>query len=61
MSDQLQDSPLGPLAALLAEIARAPPLRQLLEHALDAACRLAHADTGIVGLYDPAADAMRTI
>ena len=61
MSDQLQDSPLGPLAALLAEITRSPPLRQLLEHALDAACRLAHADTGIVGLYDPAADVMRTI
>jgi signal transduction histidine kinase len=61
MSDSTSSSALGPLAALLAEVRRAPPLRQLLEHALDAACRLAHADTGIIGLYDPAADVMRTI
>jgi len=50
---------LGPLAALLAEVTRAPPLRELLEHTLDAACQLAHADAGVIGLYDAAADMMR--
>jgi signal transduction histidine kinase len=61
MPDTANNSALGPLAALLAEITRAPPLAQLLEHTLDAACRLAHADTGIIGLHDPAANAMRTV
>jgi signal transduction histidine kinase len=60
MPDSATHSALGPLAALLAEVTRAPPLAQLLEHTLDAACRLAHADTGIIGLYDADADAMRT-
>jgi len=60
MSDQLQNSALGPLAALLAEIEQAPPLPRLLDQILDAACRLAHADAGIIGLYDAADDVMRT-
>jgi len=55
------NSTLGPLAALLAEVTQAPPLRQLLEHTLDAACRLAHSDTGVIGLYDSGEDLMRTI
>jgi signal transduction histidine kinase len=61
MPDNPPTSPLGPLAALLAEIARSPPLPQLLEQTLDAACRLAHADTGIIGLYDAGANVMRTM
>jgi GAF domain-containing protein len=61
MPEHPSTSPLGPLAALLAEIAQEPPLPQLLEQTLDAACRLAHADTGIIGLYDPGADVMRTM
>ena len=60
MSEHTPTSALIPLAELLAEIAKAPPLRQLLDHTLDAACRLTHADTGIIGLYDAAADVMRT-
>jgi GAF domain-containing protein len=60
MSDTIPAATLGPLAALLAEIEQAPPLRQLLEQILDAACRMAHADTGIIGVYDAAADVMRT-
>jgi signal transduction histidine kinase len=54
------NSALGPIAALLAEIMRAPPLRELLEHILDAACRLVHADSGIIGLHDEDAGVMRT-
>jgi signal transduction histidine kinase len=61
MPDNPPTSALGPLAALLAEITRAQPLPQLLEQTLDAACRLAHADTGIIGLYDADADVMRTM
>jgi signal transduction histidine kinase len=60
MSDTIPSATLGPLAALLAEIEQAPPLRQLLEQILDAACRMAHADTGIIGIYDATADVMRT-
>ena len=60
MSDTLPSATLGPLAALLAEIEQAPPLRQLLEQILDAACRMTHADTGIIGIYDAGADVMRT-
>jgi signal transduction histidine kinase len=60
MSENSPSAALGPLAALLAEITRAPPLPQLLEQTLDAACRLAHADTGVIGLYDATADVMRT-
>jgi len=60
MSEMPPSSALGPLAALLEEIARAPPLPQLLEHTLDAACRLTHADSGVIGLYDAGADLMRT-
>lgn len=60
MPDTSNHVGLAPLSSLLAEIMRAPPLRQLLEHILDAACRLAHADAGIIGLYDEAADLMRT-
>ena len=61
MSETAPTSPLHPLAALLAEVTRAPPLRQLLEQTLDAACELAHTDTGIIGLYDGAAQVMRTV
>jgi signal transduction histidine kinase len=61
MADTSSSSAPGPLAALLAEITRAPPLSQLLEHALDAACRLAHADTGVIGLHDAEAGVMRTV
>jgi signal transduction histidine kinase len=60
MSDTIPSATLGPLAALLAEIEQAPPLRQLLEQILDAACRMAHADTGIIGVYDADTDVMRT-
>ncbi|HSE12593.1 MAG TPA: hypothetical protein VLB69_08160 [Rudaea sp.] len=49
ISDTIPAATLGPLAALLAEIEQAPPLWQMLEHILDAACRMAHADTGIIG------------
>ena len=51
MSDTLPAATLGPLAALLAEIEQAPPLPRLLDQILDAACRLTHADAGIIGLY----------
>jgi signal transduction histidine kinase len=60
MSDTIASATLGPLAALLAGIEQAPPLRQLLEQILDAACRMAHADTGIIGVYDADTDVMRT-
>ena len=50
----------APLTELLDAIAQSPPLPQLLEHILDAACRLVHADTGIIGLYEPAHDRFRT-
>jgi hypothetical protein len=35
-------------------------LPRLLDQILDAACRLTHADAGIIGLYDAADDVMRT-
>jgi len=60
MSDTLPAATLGPLAALLAEIEQAPPLPRLLDQILDAACRLTHAEAGIIGLYDAADDVMRT-
>ncbi|HEX6832676.1 MAG TPA: GAF domain-containing protein, partial [Rudaea sp.] len=49
-----------PLSELLAEIARQPPLPQLLDHILDTACRLVRADTGIIGLRDEISDHMVT-
>jgi signal transduction histidine kinase len=48
-----------PLADLLAAITQELPLPELLERALDAACQLAHADTGAIGLYDAATDVIR--
>jgi signal transduction histidine kinase len=60
MPDAFPINAFSLLADLLAEISSAPPLPQLLEHTLDTACRLAHADTGIIGLYDAQADLMRT-
>jgi two-component system, NarL family, sensor kinase len=59
MRDAVSPNAASLLADLLAEITAAPPLQQLLERALDAACQLAHADTGAVGLYDAATDTMR--
>jgi signal transduction histidine kinase len=61
MSEAVPSHPLAPLAELLAEIATAPPLPPTLERALDVACRLAHADTGAIGRYDPVANVMRTV
>jgi signal transduction histidine kinase len=61
MSDNSSSSALSPLASLLAEIAQSPPLPRLLEQILEAACLPAHADTGVIGLYDSTADVMRTI
>jgi signal transduction histidine kinase len=49
-----------PIAQLLDAIALSPPLPELLERILDAACRLTHADTGVIGLYDTRTDCMRT-
>jgi len=60
MPDTLPPGSAAPLATLLAGIADSPPLDQLLEQVLDAACSCVHADTGVVGLYDAAADTMRT-
>jgi len=60
MQEAVSPNAFSLLADLLAEITAAPPLPQLLEHTLDAACRLVHADTGIIGLYDADADVMRT-
>lgn len=48
-----------PLARLIDAIARSLPLNELLEHILDAACRLIQADGGVIGLYEADTDAMR--
>jgi signal transduction histidine kinase len=61
MADVFPTNAVTLLADLLAEIAAAAPLPQLLEHAMDSACRLTHADTGAIGLYDAATDTMRTV
>jgi signal transduction histidine kinase len=61
MNSSLPPSGFGPLAELLDAIARSPPLPELLEHILDAACRLVHADTGVIGLYEANRDHMRTV
>ena len=60
MSEHTPSNALIPIAELLAEITRAPPLPALLDRILDAACQLAHADTGAIGLYDPAVDRIDT-
>lgn len=60
MADPATNTASNPLSELLAEIAQQPPLPQLLDRILDAACRLVRADTGIIGLYDEVADVMRT-
>ena len=61
MSGHTPSNALIPVAELLAEIIQAPPLRPLLARILDAACQLSHADTGAIGLYDPATDKMDTV
>lgn len=61
MADAAPANAFSLFADLLAETTRAPPLPQLLDHALDAACRLTHADTGTIGLYDADTDAMRAV
>jgi two-component system, NarL family, sensor kinase len=60
MADPAQKLAPNPLSELLADIASQPPLAQMLDRILDAACRLVQADTGIIGLYDEVADVMRT-
>src|SRR6185369_779874 len=60
MRDAVSPNASSLLADLLAEITAAPPLQQLLERALDAACQLSHADTGAIGLCDAATDTVRT-
>src|SRR5258708_7758971 len=60
MSEHTQSNALTPLAGLLAEIAKAPPLEHLPDGIRDTACELTHADTGAIGLYDPSTDAIRT-
>lgn len=60
MSEHTQNNALAPLAGLLADIAKAPPLEQLLDHILDTACQFTHSDTGAIGLYDSSTDAIRT-
>jgi len=60
MSDPVPINALAPIAELLAEVAQAPPLQDLLDRALDIGCRLVHADTGAIGLYDAGSNAMRT-
>ena len=59
MADVPPANAFTPLADLLAAITRELPPPELLERALDAACQLAHADTGAIGLYDTATDAIR--
>ena len=59
MADVPPTNAFAPLAGLLAAITQELPLPELLERALDAACQLAHADTGAIGLYDAATDAIR--
>ncbi len=60
MTAPLPTAGFAPLTELLDAIAQSPPLPELLEHILDAACRLVHADTGVIGLYEPAHDRFRT-
>ncbi|MEO8671068.1 MAG: GAF domain-containing protein [Tahibacter sp.] len=48
----VRTSGFAPLAELLDAIAHSPPLPELLEHILDAACRLVHADAGVIGQYE---------
>jgi len=59
MADVPPTNALAPLANLLVAITSELPLPELLERGLDAACQLAHADTGAIGLYDEASDAIR--
>ena len=59
MADVPPTNAFAPLADLLAAITQELALPELLERALDAACQVAHADTGAIGLYDAATDAIR--
>ena len=58
MPDTPPSSPLAALARLFGELAGESPLPERLNRILDAACALAHADTGTVGLYDPESDSI---
>src|SRR5689334_16690543 len=60
MSAVLPANAFAPFADLLAQLAAAPDLPQALDLTLDAACRLTHADTGTIGLYDAASDTIHT-
>ena len=60
MSAVLPVNAFAPFADLLAQLAAAPDLPQALDLTLDAACRLTHADTGTIGLYDAASDTIHT-
>lgn len=56
MSDTAQSGSLAALAQLFGELVEERPLPERLDRILDAACALAHADTGAIGLYDPESD-----
>jgi signal transduction histidine kinase len=60
MSAVLPANAFVPFADLLAQLAAAPDLTQALDLTLDTACRLIHADTGTIGLYDAATDTIHT-
>lgn len=56
MPDTPPSGPLGALARLFGELAEERPLPERLNAILDAACAMAHTDTGTIGLYDPGTD-----
>jgi len=56
MGDALPTDAFTLLSELLDAASAPTPLQPLLERALDTACRLTHADTGTIGLYDAATD-----
>jgi len=60
MSAVLPANAFASIADLLAQLTAAPALPQALERTLDTACRLAHADTGTIGLYEAASDTIHT-
>jgi len=56
MPDTSQSGSLASLSRLCGELAGERPLPERLNAILDAACAMAHADTGTIGLYDPQTD-----
>lgn len=60
MTELSAPGPLTLLAQLFGTLADERPLVDRLNAILDTACASAHADTGAIGLYDPAADAITT-